>query len=182
MFIALMAAGANATAFITIGTVPMTFQPFVAILAGILLGSRLGAFSMIGYAALGLIGAPVFAQFTGTAVIVSPTFGFVLSYILMAFSAGLIMERSRRTVPAYFTASFSAITICYVFGYTYWYFFFTLSAGGALSMGGYLAILATWIPFIIKDLIMAGVAAVIAPRIDKAVNRRNTYTGTSTAA
>ncbi|PYZ95710.1 BioY family transporter [Alteribacter lacisalsi] len=182
MFIALMAAGANATAFITIGTVPMTFQAFVAILAGILLGSRLGAFSMTGYAVLGLIGAPVFAQFTGTAVVVSPTFGFVLSYILMAFVSGLIIEKSSRKPGAYMTASFTAIAICYVFGYTYFYFFFSLSAGSTLSAASYFAILATWLPFIIKDLIMSAVAAAIAPRIDRAVNPRSRGRRPSTAA
>src|SRR5690625_3816427 len=56
-----------------------------AVLAGIVLGSRLGAFSMFVYMMLGLVGAPIFAQFKGgTAVLFSPTIGFSLSFIIVA--------------------------------------------------------------------------------------------------
>lgn len=96
MFIALMAIGANLTAFITIGSVPLTFQSVIAILAGILLGKRLGAFSLIGYIMVGLIGAPVFAGFTGGfQVFASPTFGFLLSFVAIAYVAGSVVEKSR---------------------------------------------------------------------------------------
>lgn len=89
MFAALMAIGANITSFIVIGGVPITLTTFFCIMAGLLLGSRLGAISMIIYALVGLAGAPVFAKFSGgLAVIISPTFGFILSYIIVAFVVG----------------------------------------------------------------------------------------------
>ena len=68
MFAALMMIGANITAFapfLTVGGVPITLQTFFAILAGLILGSRLGAISMTVYMFLGLTGAPVFAKFGG---------------------------------------------------------------------------------------------------------------------
>lgn len=43
MFAALMTIGANVTSFLVIGSVPITTQTLFAILAGSLLGSRLGA-------------------------------------------------------------------------------------------------------------------------------------------
>ena len=46
MFASLMMIGANITAFapfLVVGSVPITFQTFFAILSGLLLGSRLGA-------------------------------------------------------------------------------------------------------------------------------------------
>ena len=82
MFSALMAIGANISAFLIIGGVPITLQTFFAILAGILLGSRMGAISMIVYAFIGLAGVPVFAGFSGGMdTLISPTFGFIVSFV-----------------------------------------------------------------------------------------------------
>ena len=66
MFAALMAIGANITSwapFLQVGGVPLSLQPFFVILAGLLLGSRMGSISMIVYVLIGIAGAPVFAQF-----------------------------------------------------------------------------------------------------------------------
>src|SRR5690625_6093871 len=68
LFVALTAIGANITSIIpglSVGGVPITLQTFFAVLAGLVLGSKLGAFSMFVYMMLGLVGAPVFAQFKG---------------------------------------------------------------------------------------------------------------------
>ena len=94
MFSALMAIGANISSFLIIGGVPITLQTFFAILAGILLGSRMGAVSMIVYAFIGLAGVPVFAGFSGGMdTIISPTFGFIVSFIFIAYSTGLVVEK-----------------------------------------------------------------------------------------
>lgn len=122
MFVALTAIGANITSilpFLVIGGVPITLQTFFAVLSGLVLGSRLGAFSMFVYMVLGLVGVPVFAQFKGgAAMLLSPTFGFILSFIFVAYVAGKIVER-KRTLPAYVTASLVAMAINYLFG-THW--------------------------------------------------------------
>src|SRR5690625_7604698 len=63
LFVALTAIGANITSIIpglSVGGVPITLQTFFAVLAGLVLGSRLGAFTMFVYMMLGLVGAPVF--------------------------------------------------------------------------------------------------------------------------
>ncbi len=55
-------------------------------MAGILLGSKVGALAMIIYTILGLGGATIFANFRGgLTMIFSPTFGFILSFIIIAF-------------------------------------------------------------------------------------------------
>lgn len=92
MFTALMAIGANITSFVpfmVIGGVPITLQTFIAILSGAILGSRLSAIAMTVYALVGIAGVPVFAKFgSGFATVISPTFGFILTYILAAYATG----------------------------------------------------------------------------------------------
>lgn len=99
MFAALMAIGANITSivpFLQVGGIPLTMQPFFCVLAGLLLGRRLGALAMIVYALIGIAGAPVFAQFSaGFGVILGKSGGFVLSYIPAAWLAGFILEKEK---------------------------------------------------------------------------------------
>src|SRR5690554_2367858 len=90
MLIALMAISANITAFITIGSVPLTFQTAIAILSGMILGKKIALFAMLGYVFIGLIGIPVFAGFQGgVQMIAMPTFGFIVSFVVIAFFVGV---------------------------------------------------------------------------------------------
>src|SRR5699024_7229638 len=131
LFVALTAIGANITSIIpglSVGGVPITLQTFFAILSGLMLGSRLGAFSMFVYMMLGLVGVPVFAKFTGGPMtIITPTFGFILSFILIAYVAGKIVEK-KQTITSYIGAALLAIVLNYVIGtnmmylaYMFWF-------------------------------------------------------------
>ena len=51
-------------------------------LAGLLLGSRLGALSVSLYTVLGLAGVPVFTGGGGLWYIFQPTFGYILGFII----------------------------------------------------------------------------------------------------
>lgn len=74
--------------------VPFTFQVVFVILAGALLGPRLGATSQIAYVALGVTGAPVFAAGGGLAYLLGPTGGYLLAFPLAAFTVGLISGKA----------------------------------------------------------------------------------------
>lgn len=169
LFVALTAIGANMTSiapFLVVGGVPITLQTFFAILAGLVLGSRLGAFSMFVYMMLGLAGAPVFAQFKGgPAFILSPTFGFVLSFILVAYVAGKLME-SKRTMPMYITAALIAMSINYIFGtnwmYSAYLLWFDAPSGFTYQM------LWTWMLVPLpKDIAISVLAGMFAYRLEK---------------
>jgi biotin transport system substrate-specific component len=83
LFASLTALGA----FIAIpaGPVMITLQTFIVILAGILLGSKIGALSQIIYILLGLIGLPIFSGFTGgIQSMMKPSFGFLIGFIFAA--------------------------------------------------------------------------------------------------
>lgn len=173
MFAALMAIGANITAFITLGTVPLTMQTFFAIMAGALLGSRLGALSMIVYMVVGLIGVPVFAGFSGgPGEVLSPTFGFVISFIFVAYFTGKIIEsKANPRLPRFLVACFVGFILDYVIGTTLMYFALNFWVFGADGVS-YWAAWVMMLPFIPKDIFFTIVAAVIAPRIYRAVQKQ----------
>lgn len=77
--------------------VPMTMQTFAVTLAGILLGAKRGAVSMVIYLLLGAAGAPVFTGLKGgVQSIVGPTGGFLLSFPIMAYIIGKGMELRKK--------------------------------------------------------------------------------------
>jgi biotin transport system substrate-specific component len=173
MFAALMAVGANITSwapFLQIANVPLSMQPFFCILAGLLLGSRLGALSMTIYALIGIAGAPVFAQFHGgIGVIFGSTGGFILSYIVTAFVVGKILEISKeKKLPTFLSASFVGITLIYVIGTTYMWLALNVWMNAPMSYSAACAVMA-W--FIVKDAAFTILGALIAPRIYHAVTR-----------
>lgn len=69
--------------------VPLTLQTLVVLLAGGLLGPRLGFVSQTGYLLLGLLGLPVLA----TVSLLGPTGGYVLGFVLAAVVMGLCARR-----------------------------------------------------------------------------------------
>jgi len=72
------------------GGVPMTLQTWAISLAGIVLGAKNGTLATLVYVLLGAVGAPVFAGFSGgLGIIAGPTGGFILSFPLMALTAGI---------------------------------------------------------------------------------------------
>lgn len=76
--------------------VPITGTVFMVLLAGALLGPRLGLLSQLTYLAFGIAGAPVFAggKF-GLLTMLGPTGGYLVAFPLAAFLAGMIAVRSR---------------------------------------------------------------------------------------
>src|SRR5690349_6049030 len=72
--------------------VPVTLQPMLVILAGMLLGPAAGVASMVLYLAAGAAGLPVFTPMgaPGIARFFGPTGGYLLAYPAAAFVAGAI--------------------------------------------------------------------------------------------
>ncbi|WP_413378702.1 biotin transporter BioY [Alkalihalobacillus sp. 1P02AB] len=165
MFAALMAIGANLTAMIVIGGVPITLQTFFAILAGALLGSKRGTYAILVYLIVGLVGFPVFAQFHGgLAILLRPTFGFLLSFLLVAYCTGKWIEKSKnKTLSTFIIACFIGLIITYVIGTNYMYFAYQFIADiDAISYS------VAWLWMLapaIKDIILTFFAALIAQRI-----------------
>ena len=70
--------------------VPLTLQTFAIPLAGVVLGAKNGMIAALVYVLLGMVGVPVFANFTGgIGIVFGRTGGFILAFPFMAFAAGI---------------------------------------------------------------------------------------------
>ncbi len=76
--------------------VPMTLQTLIIPLVGILLGAKNGTLATVIYILLGMIGLPVFANFgSGFTALFGPTGGFILSFPILAYFAGISYNKNR---------------------------------------------------------------------------------------
>jgi len=152
--------------------VPITLQSLFVLLSGNLLGSRFGALSQLIYLTLGLLGLPIFANGGGPAYVIQPTFGYLLSYPLAAYSAGVFIELliiSQRSIDFKDNAQFVffgnliSTLIIYVIGVGYLYLNLNYIIGKPIS---YLN--ACWTGFIIflpGDLLKISVVSLLTIRI-----------------
>ncbi|MDD3654804.1 MAG: biotin transporter BioY [Desulfotomaculaceae bacterium] len=151
------------------GPVPFSLLPFVVMLAGGLLGARLGALSIIVYTLLGLIGLPVFASppFGGPAYVLQPTFGFILGFVASAYLIGTLLNNNKQSgVVRYFFSMLAGVVVYYVIGLPYIYIILNYYLNQNVSIAYIAAIGFT--PFILLDLVKAAAAAALA----RAVYRR----------
>jgi len=149
--------------------VPFSVLPFVAILSGLVLGSRRGALAMAAYVLLGLVGLPVFAAppYGGVAYVLKPSFGFLPGFVAAAYAAGRVEELQRTAAPSSgaslsrgLAAVLAGLVALYVPGIAYLWLVSRVYLGEALGAAG--ALRMAFFPFILPDLAKAGVAALLA--------------------
>src|SRR6478609_7327803 len=95
-FAAAVAAASQIAIPLPFTPVPLTLQPMLVILAGMMLGPVAGATSMLLYLAAGATGLPVFTPIgaPGFARFLAPTGGYLMAYPAAAFVAGAIARRA----------------------------------------------------------------------------------------
>ncbi len=153
---------------INIGPIPFSFSLFAIYLTMYLLGARLGTLSVLLYLLIGLLGLPVFSNFTGgPQKLFGPTGGFLIGYLPMALLIGLFLDHTQKEHITFrhtllrILAVFACTWVLYLFG-TIWYMFF--------SGTGFLAALSvTVLPFVLIDLVKNILAAVLGPAIRKRI-------------
>ncbi|MEN8373897.1 MAG: biotin transporter BioY [Gemmatimonadota bacterium] len=105
LFAMLTALGARVAVPIPGTAIPVTLQTLFVLLAGALLGPRLGAISQGAYLAAGLAGLPVFVAGSGAAYLFGPTGGYLLAFPAAAAAAGWFAARA----PGNSVASLAAL-------------------------------------------------------------------------
>lgn len=154
----------SAVVAIPVGPVPITLQTLIVILAGLVLGSRLGALSQIEYVVAGLAGAPIFAQGkSGIIAATGPTFGYIVGFGVAAFVAGLVVERmGTPTRLVAFVAAVVGALVVYLFGAGWLAGWYGIAKQASLEE----SLVYGWqfgvIPFVAGDLVKAFVAASVA--------------------
>jgi len=136
--------------------VPLTAQNFGVLLVGLLLGSRRGFAALTLYLLEGIAGLPVFSPTGpgGVAQLFGVTGGFLLAYPLVAFLAGLILERGKRSFARAAIAALAAEILLFAGGLA-WLYVLTHSLAKAAYFGLYWFIAAE----IIKVMLAAGIAS-----------------------
>lgn len=131
ILIALFAGLTAVGAFIRIpfGPVPISLQSFFSLMAGALLGARLGALSQGIYLAIGLIGVPVFASGGGPSYLMSPSFGFLIGFILCAWTVGKWMEGKAWAMSNFFIGSLLGSMLVYALGVPWMHMILTKVSG-----------------------------------------------------
>lgn len=119
IFAALIAVGAFIK--VSVPVVPFTLQFLFTTLAGLLLGGKLGAFSVIAYLVLGLAGLPIFSEGGGIWYVFKPSFGYLIGFCIATYVTGTMAERMKFTIKNLLAANFTGLLIVYAAGMVYYY-------------------------------------------------------------
>ncbi|HEX4683874.1 MAG TPA: biotin transporter BioY [Gemmatimonadaceae bacterium] len=154
LFAAAVAAASQIAVPLPWTPVPITLQPMLVIMAGMMLGPVAGAASMVLYLAAGAAGLPVFTPIgaPGIARFFGPTGGYLLAYPVAAYVAGALALR----MPALrgrWLAGVAGIAVIYLGG---------IAVLSMLEASVTRAVLLGVSPFAALDIVKAFVAAAIS--------------------
>lgn len=168
LFVTVLTAAAAQVSFpLPFTQVPLTFQPTVVLLGGLLLGARLGCASQVLYLMLGVAGLPVFAASVtlppGPWRLLGPTGGYLMAYPVAAFVTGWLAQRGfdRRYLSS-IVAMLAGLAILYASG-TLWLAFFARTVTTHAAVGLQAALAAGVYPFVLPDLVKIAFAAASVP-------------------
>lgn len=148
VFIALFAVMIAVCSWILIPTtIPFTMQTFAVYLTLNFLGGKKGTVSVCIYLLLGLIGLPVYANFTsGIGMLMGTTGGYMIGRIFSGLVMWLIEKLIGRRLWAQAVSMLVGLVVCYIAG-TAW--FMVVYAQNTGPVGLWTALLWCVIPFII---------------------------------
>lgn len=144
---------------VPVGPVPITLSVFAVFLSA-MLPFQFAFLAQIIYILLGVIGLPVFANFTsGFGALLGPTGGFIMAYPFMATIAA--WGNKTKKLGFIILSMVASLLVCYSFG-TLWF-------AGKKSMDILSVLSITVMPFVLVDIGKFAVAAIIINRVQKAL-------------
>ena len=154
---------------IPIGPVPISLQIIAVCLCSYILGAKRGAFAVLVYVLLGMVGLPVFAGASGgVAVLFGPTGGYIIGFIFMAFISGLFIERfGVKQVYFQVIGLLLGLIVCYLFG-TVWFTLVNTKGINFTQALGYCVY-----PFIPFDVAKIVISIILGNALRQALNKIN---------
>ena len=169
LFTALIAVGAFIK--IPVPVVPFTLQFLFTTLAGLLLGSRKVAISVVAYMILGLTGLPIFSEGGGFWYVIKPSFGYIIGFCIGTYVTGLIAERMKeKTVPRYMLANFIGLLIVYAVGMIYYYIICNYVIDTPIALGP--LFLYCFVLAVPGDICLCILAAALVKRVKPILNHQ----------
>lgn len=164
LFAALTAVLSQISITLPFTPVPINLAMLSVFMSGAMLGSKGGAVSQIVYVLLGAIGIPVFANLlAGIGVILGPTGGYIVGYIIASYITGLIIEKMNASIIVYMLSMLVGLITCYALG-TLWFMFITKTDLIA-SLGMCV------IPFILGDILKIIAGSFLTFKLNPIVKR-----------
>lgn len=161
LFAALISVFAQISIPMPFTAVPLTLQIFGVAITGLILGYKCGFIATLIYLALGGIGIPVFAQFSGgIGVLFGPTGGFLLGLPLMAFIIGYIKEKFNSHILTAISMILG-LAVTYTFGTI----MFSFVTGNTIMQ----SLLYCVAPFMLVDLLKLVLADIIGETVCRRV-------------
>lgn len=152
-FAALTALTARITIYLPFTPVPITLQTLAVVLSGLVLGARGGALAQLAYLSLLALGLPFDANGLGPAAFAGPTAGYLVGFVPAAFVTGWLAERLTWRSWGNFAVAVIGMLVIYGVGASWlavW-----LGSWQKAWLGGVA-------PFILVDLVKAGIAAAVS--------------------
>lgn len=153
---------------ITNGAISM--QVAVVFILACILERKLAVLTVIAYLILGLVGLPVFAKGGGLGYVFQPTFGFLASFVIGAFTLSSIYKSSifKRKIVAYIVGIIATLLIVYAVGSTYMYFIFNLTTDNQFNFAKIVSFAVA--PYILIDIGKAVVAYFVVISLERALH------------
>jgi biotin transport system substrate-specific component len=151
---------------ISISPVPISLGSMAVYFAVTVLGMKRGTVSVVLYILLGLVGLPVFSNFSGGAgKLFGPTGGYIIGYIFLALIFGFFVEHWKNNLGLNIAGAVLGTLVLYLFG-TVWLAY-------QLSLGFVAALWAGVIPYIPGDIVKLIIAMAIGMQLRKRLLRAN---------
>lgn len=155
--------------------VPITVQTLGVMLAGLLLGARNGALSVLLFLFVVALGAPVLSGGRGgLGVFFGPTVGFLIGWVFGAMAVGLVYQQLAKWLPANRFAA--GLIACWLGGIVVIYAFGVPGLAWVAGMESQQALKASLF-FLPGDVLKSLLAAWVAARVP--VDRHGALTGAS---